>query len=283
MSMIGLLFSYHPPTYDHIHKGNPVSDKVKAKDWIGLITITIAFGMIEYSLLWVKSTYPWSSRQVIAVLVIGVVTLIGFFVYEYFWGGNDAAYAAYLIQSWHTLSQIAVGCLASTLLWFMPVASKLLCATVLGWGDWPAIWIQYEPRFVPRLIDHIVGLLLQGRSAGDPVHYSPAQLQVAEDGPIFLYYLKAAIVSAGTESWEFLFYIANIYVGLMITLAVASANTDEYLSSDTWVNLNRFRFPYYRLRPWKTDQKERQEEASEQPIVPAPRRNSDYTIRLLQA
>lgn len=65
---------------------------------------------------------------------------------EYFWGGSDEGYAAYLIQSWNSLSQIAVACLTTLLLWFMPVASKVICVTVLGWGDWPAIWVQVRNK-----------------------------------------------------------------------------------------------------------------------------------------
>lgn len=61
--MVGLFVSYHPPTYEQIHKGNPISHKVKVKDWIGLLAVTVATGMLQYSLLWVKLIYRTSNLQ----------------------------------------------------------------------------------------------------------------------------------------------------------------------------------------------------------------------------
>lgn len=90
-----------------------------------------------------------------------------------------------------------------------------------------------------------MGLLRYGKSAEDPVPYSPGQLQVPEHGPISLYYIKAAIVDSGTDAWKFIFYIANIWVGLMIILVMISANTDGFLSSEMWAKMRPFRLHAY--------------------------------------
>ena len=52
-------------------------------DFGGQLLFLFGMGLLVLALTWAGSYYPWSTAQVIAPLVIGVVLLVAFLIYEY--------------------------------------------------------------------------------------------------------------------------------------------------------------------------------------------------------
>jgi len=73
---------YHPPTFEMKHKSERVMDYVKTFDYIGTLLYTAGLLLFLLGLSWGGSVYPWTSAHVIATLVVGVLTLAAFALYE---------------------------------------------------------------------------------------------------------------------------------------------------------------------------------------------------------
>ncbi|GAD95404.1 siderophore iron transporter [Paecilomyces variotii No. 5] len=142
LSLIGLFFSYHPPTYYQLH--NDPTEKPPSKDWLGLLVLIVAVGLITYSLGWGKLILSWSSADVISVLAIGAVALLGFLLYEYKFGTDNSAYPTYLIRNYAHVSHVVLASLGSLILLFAPIAQLLIFLTVTPrfgvQGAWEKLW-----------------------------------------------------------------------------------------------------------------------------------------------
>ncbi|KAF4339409.1 trichothecene efflux pump [Fusarium beomiforme] len=75
-------FLYHPPTFAQLHMGKTRMQQTKKLDWIGIPLFTTGCILFLVGLSWGGTTYPWKSVEVLCTLIIGVMTLVGFFIYE---------------------------------------------------------------------------------------------------------------------------------------------------------------------------------------------------------
>ncbi|KAF4954933.1 hypothetical protein FGADI_4933 [Fusarium gaditjirri] len=75
-------FLYHPPTFAQLHIGKTRIQQTKELDWVGMSLFTAGCVLLLIGLSWGGTTYPWESTEVLCTLVIGIMTLAGFFVYE---------------------------------------------------------------------------------------------------------------------------------------------------------------------------------------------------------
>lgn len=83
ITVLFFVFFYWPPTYDHLHvNGKPQLEQIKTIDYVGVVLFSVGLGLFLIGISWGGSLYPWNSAQVIATIVVGVVTLVAFG----FWG-----------------------------------------------------------------------------------------------------------------------------------------------------------------------------------------------------
>ncbi|KAL9566692.1 hypothetical protein ACKAV7_009129 [Fusarium commune] len=76
-------FLYHPPTFSQLHVGKTRIQQTKELDWIGMSLFTTGCVLFLVGLSWGGTTYPWKSAEVLCTLVIGIMTLVGFFEEAY--------------------------------------------------------------------------------------------------------------------------------------------------------------------------------------------------------
>ncbi|KAJ9310837.1 hypothetical protein DTO271D3_8880 [Paecilomyces variotii] len=84
LSAILFALFYFPPGYDQLHKGKSRWEQVKKLDYLGLVLYSAGLVLVLLGLSWGGSSYPWKSGHVIATLVVGIVTLVLFALWETF-------------------------------------------------------------------------------------------------------------------------------------------------------------------------------------------------------
>jgi hypothetical protein len=82
MSTLLFILFYFPPTFGMKHDAARKWEFVKNFDYLGMLIATAGLLLLIMGLSWGGVLYPWKSAHVISTLVIGTVTLIGFFFYE---------------------------------------------------------------------------------------------------------------------------------------------------------------------------------------------------------
>jgi MFS family permease len=74
-------FLYHPPTFKQLHVGKTVWQQTLEIDWIGIVIYIAGCVLFLIGLSWGGTTYPWTSAEVLAPLIVGVALVAFFFVY----------------------------------------------------------------------------------------------------------------------------------------------------------------------------------------------------------
>ncbi|KAJ5543894.1 hypothetical protein N7494_005173 [Penicillium frequentans] len=83
LSIILYVLCYYPPGWEIKHKGQSRLEGLKKFDYIGFVLYAGDWSWCSSVFVtWGGSSYPWSSSHVIAVLVVGFVSLIAFIAYE---------------------------------------------------------------------------------------------------------------------------------------------------------------------------------------------------------
>ncbi|OJJ98637.1 hypothetical protein ASPACDRAFT_30966, partial [Aspergillus aculeatus ATCC 16872] len=89
LSIILLVLFYFPPGWDQKRGGQSRLDGLKKFDWIGFVlyaagVVLVLLGLCMCCLVhsWGGTSYAWSSAHVVAVLVVGFVSIIVFVLYE---------------------------------------------------------------------------------------------------------------------------------------------------------------------------------------------------------
>ncbi|TVY85828.1 Efflux pump, partial [Lachnellula willkommii] len=77
-----LIFYNPPPTY--LHRESNIMSRFKGIDYIGILLLLLGVVGLVTSLTWGGNAYPWDSSRVLAMLILGVVFLIAFGLYETF-------------------------------------------------------------------------------------------------------------------------------------------------------------------------------------------------------
>ncbi|KAJ5937122.1 hypothetical protein N7466_003572 [Penicillium verhagenii] len=84
LSVILFAFCYFPPGWELKHKGQNRLQAVKDFDYIGFFLYAGGLVLVLLGLSWGGTSYAWSSAHVVAVLVVGFVSLTAFTLYEIF-------------------------------------------------------------------------------------------------------------------------------------------------------------------------------------------------------
>lgn len=76
-------FAYHPPTF-HMKNKRSRMQVIRDFDFVGMILFSGGLLVFLMGLSWGGSVYPWASAHVITTVVVGVVALVAFVLYECF-------------------------------------------------------------------------------------------------------------------------------------------------------------------------------------------------------
>lgn len=72
---------YHPPKFEKLHNNRTLGDEIRAMDFGGIALFVAGFFLFLLGLSWGGSVHPWSSAHVLAPLIIGFFTFVGFVLY----------------------------------------------------------------------------------------------------------------------------------------------------------------------------------------------------------
>jgi len=78
-----LFFFYHPPTYEQLHlDGKSKRKQLLHFDCIGSLLPTTVVVLFLIDLNWVGGVYPWTSAHILATLLVGVLIIAAFCLWE---------------------------------------------------------------------------------------------------------------------------------------------------------------------------------------------------------
>lgn len=72
---------YHPPKFQGLHRDRTVREELAEMDFGGIFLYVAGFFLFLLGLAWGGSVHPWTSAYVLAPLIIGFFTLVGFLFY----------------------------------------------------------------------------------------------------------------------------------------------------------------------------------------------------------
>lgn len=74
-------FLYHPPSFGQLHVGKSRWQQTKELDWVGIFLFIAGCILFLVGLSWGGTSYSWQSAEVLCTLLIGIATIVVFFVY----------------------------------------------------------------------------------------------------------------------------------------------------------------------------------------------------------
>ncbi|KAK4495960.1 hypothetical protein PRZ48_013228 [Zasmidium cellare] len=97
-SLLYFIF-YFPPDFGKLHRNRSKWQEIQDLDFGGIILYSGGFLVLCMGLSWGGVVYPWGSAHVIATLVAGAVTVIGFVLYEIYMPLNRPLVPMHLFRS----------------------------------------------------------------------------------------------------------------------------------------------------------------------------------------
>lgn len=84
---LGVFFGYRPPKRQGRLTGRPLMDKLRHLDLPGMLLLATGLALLLTGINLGGTLYSWTNVRVLATLVIGIVALLAFGVYE--WRGTS--------------------------------------------------------------------------------------------------------------------------------------------------------------------------------------------------
>jgi hypothetical protein len=143
-SFLCWFFFYHPPTFRMKHGQNAsVIKYIKEFDYVGTALYTGGLLIFMMGLNWGGTVYPWASSYVIATLVVGLVALIAFVLWECYVDLKEPLVPMHLFSnySWNA-SVILTGLGASVYYAFAIVWPSMVAVLYADGGVMSAAWLS---------------------------------------------------------------------------------------------------------------------------------------------
>tara|TARA_R110002003_G_scaffold70_5_gene6334 strand:+ start:9423 stop:10406 length:984 start_codon:yes stop_codon:yes gene_type:complete len=143
-SFLCWFFFYHPPTFRMKHGQNAsVLQYVKNFDYVGTALYTGGLLIFMMGLNWGGSVYAWSSAYVIATIVVGLVALVAFVLYETYVNLKEPLVPMHIFSnySWNA-SVILTGLGASVYYAFAIVWPSMVAVLYADGGAMTSAWLS---------------------------------------------------------------------------------------------------------------------------------------------
>ncbi len=105
-SMIGTFFVYHPPKHPRLD-GKTKWEEFKELDFVGAFLFTAGLIVFLFGLNSGGEFYPWKAAGTLAPLILGLITLLGAFAYD-FTVAKDPLFPWYLFKNFREFSSLPV-------------------------------------------------------------------------------------------------------------------------------------------------------------------------------
>jgi MFS family permease len=81
LTILLAFFFYHPPIFEQLHTRASKRKVLKELDYLGIVLFTAGLVLFLLGLSWGGQLYPWASGHTLGTLLVGIVLLVGFFVW----------------------------------------------------------------------------------------------------------------------------------------------------------------------------------------------------------
>lgn len=124
-------FLYHPPTYRQLHvNGKTKWQAFKELDFIGIFLFIAGCVLFLIGLSWGGQVYPWTSAHVLATMIVGILTLIGFGLYEQYLCKTIPLMPPRLFKNIGYVAIVMAACIGAMVYYSMTVIWPTLITTV---------------------------------------------------------------------------------------------------------------------------------------------------------
>ncbi|CAM1501313.1 Fc.00g104750.m01.CDS01 [Cosmosporella sp. VM-42] len=200
-------FFYHPPAYSQLHvHGKTKWQMTKDLDFVGIFLYVSGCVLFLIGLSWGGTAYAWNSAQTLCTLLIGVVTIAAFVVYEGFFCKTQPLMPPRMFKKIGFVAIIAIATIASMVYYSL---------TVL----WPTIISAIYTTNVKAIgwQSSVVGggVLLGQCIAGFCISYVPKVKYQCIIASILVFAFMTSLTSISEDRWA-----ATIALGTVVCTAV---------------------------------------------------------------
>ncbi|KAI1618323.1 fungal trichothecene efflux pump [Exophiala viscosa] len=132
LSMLLMIFFYHPPKFEHLHSRASRVEALKGLDYLGLVLYAGGIVCILLAISWGGQAYAWKSSHVIATFVIGGLALVSFGLYEVYGRARFPLTPTYLFKSRNYLALATVASFAGMNFFAMNIVYPEMLS-IAGW------------------------------------------------------------------------------------------------------------------------------------------------------
>ncbi|KAH3999819.1 hypothetical protein HBI81_086880 [Parastagonospora nodorum] len=134
-------FLYHPPTYSQLHvNGKTKWQAFKELDFVGIFLFIASCVLFLIGLSWGGQVYPWTSAHVLCTIIIGILTLVAFGLYEQYLCKTIPLMPPRLFTDIGYVAIVVAACIGAMVYYSMTIVWPTLIGTVytpdvieIGW------------------------------------------------------------------------------------------------------------------------------------------------------
>ncbi|KAH7175466.1 fungal trichothecene efflux pump [Dactylonectria macrodidyma] len=199
-------FLYHPPTFEQLHVGKTRMQQTKELDWVGIFLFLAGCVLFLVGLSWGGTSYPWKSAEVLCTLIIGIVTVAAFFVYEGFFCKVQPLMPPRVFKNIGFVAIVAIATVASIVYYSLTILWPTIISTIYTTDS---IKIGWQSSVVGG------GVLLGQALSGLAISYVPKLKYQCIAAAVLVFSFVTAMSSLSKDRWA-----ATITFGTIACTAV---------------------------------------------------------------
>ncbi|KAF7554035.1 hypothetical protein G7Z17_g3246 [Cylindrodendrum hubeiense] len=199
-------FLYHPPTFEQLHVGKTRMQQTKELDWIGIFLFLSGCVLFLIGLSWGGTSYPWKSAEVLCTLIIGIVTVIAFFIWEGFFCKVQPLMPPRVFKNIGFVAIVTIATVASIVYYSLTVLWPTIISTIYTTDS---IKIGWQSSVVGG------GVLLGQALSGIAISYVPKLKYQCIGAAVLVFSFVTAMSSLSKDRWA-----ATITFGTIACTAV---------------------------------------------------------------
>jgi MFS family permease len=131
LSLVLFIAFYFPPNFHMINSEKTKMQELKELDYVGLVLYSAGLVLVLLAFTWAQGTYAWASAHVIAPLIVGVVTLVAFVLYEMYMPLKQPLLPLRLFKSRNLVAVVFVGCVGQMVYYALNVLFPIQISSLL--------------------------------------------------------------------------------------------------------------------------------------------------------